>query len=63
MLWDLIREGHIIAGLIGLGSVGAIIYLAVVGMPIPEALITIAAAVVGYYFRTGVEAAVRARRH
>jgi len=60
-VWDFIQNG-LIQGVLGLITVGAIVYLAIVGQPIPEALAGTAGVVVGFYFGgKAQEAIVRAR--
>jgi len=49
-LWELLRDGVLIQGIIALAAVGAIIYLAVTGQDVPEVLVSIASAIIGYYF-------------
>lgn len=49
---ELFMSSTLIQGLMALGCVGAIIYLAVVGQPVPEVLVGLAMAIVGYYFGT-----------
>lgn len=53
-------ESTIIQGSIALMSVATVIYLAVVGKPIPDILNTIVAAVLGFYF--GQKTAVMAQK-
>ena len=60
-VWGFIQDG-LFQGLIGVGTVGAIVYLAVVGKPIPEALAGIAGAAVGFYFGGKAQAAIARAR-
>jgi len=46
------ESSAVIQGAMALSCVGAIIYLAVVGREIPEVLVGIVMAVVGFYFGT-----------
>ena len=54
--WELVRDGILIQGIIALAAVGAIIYLAVTGQPVPEVLVSIASAIIGYYFASAANA-------
>ena len=44
---------------IAIGTIGAVIYMAITGREIPDVLTSIAMVAVGYLFRTGVEVAAR----
>lgn len=57
-----INSSTIIQGVIAIGSVGTIVYLAIVGQPVPEVLVSIASAIVGYYFGSVVQAKIAARK-
>ena len=59
-VWKFLESGAI-QGAIALGSVGAIIYLAVVSQPVPEALAAIAGAATGFYFGGITQAAIQRR--
>ena len=59
--WDALEKSTIISGIVALGLTGAVIYLAVLGAPIPEALSFGFGAVIGFFFGSkGRDAAVRA---
>lgn len=49
-LFELLKDGTLIQGTIALACVGAIIYLAVTGQEVPEVLVSVASAIIGYYF-------------
>jgi len=49
---DLWKSSALIQGIMALGCTGAIIYLAVIGQEIPEVLVGIVMAIVGFYFGT-----------
>jgi len=55
--WSLLEESVIVSGIIALGCVGAVIYLAVVGKPIPDVLVNICMIVVGFFFGGKVQQA------
>lgn len=46
------RSSDVIQGLIALVCLGAIVYLAVVGEPIPDVLVGALMAIIGFYFGT-----------
>lgn len=47
---DLLKTSALIQGLMALSCTGAIIYLSVVGREIPEVLVGIIMAIIGFYF-------------
>lgn len=51
-LLDLWLKSALIQGIMALACLGAIIYLSVVGKPIPEVLVGIVMAIIGFYFGT-----------
>ncbi len=51
-LLDLWRSSALIQGIMALSAMGAIIYLAIAGRPIPDVLIGAVMAIIGYYFGT-----------
>jgi len=53
-LLELFRTSAIIQGLMALGFSAACIYLACIGQPLPDFLVGITGAIVGYYFGTKV---------
>ena len=48
--WSLLKESVILQALLTLGIWGAVIYLVVVGQPVPEILSMAANLVLGFYF-------------
>ena len=48
--WELFRESVVVQGLMAIVSIGAIVYLAVTGRTIPDVLVGIVMAIVGFYF-------------
>jgi len=48
--WQLLEKSVIVSGLIALGVLGSIIYLAVTGQEIPELLGNAALIIVGFFF-------------
>jgi len=48
--WSLLEKSVIVSGLIALGVLGSIIYLAVTGQEIPELLGNAALIIVGFFF-------------
>ena len=55
--WDLFAESVIVSALIALSCVGALIYLAVTGKPIPDILVNVTMIVVGFFFGGKVQQA------
>lgn len=53
-LLDLFASSAIIQGTMALGALGAVIYLAVTGQDVPEVLVGVLMAIVGFYFGTKV---------
>lgn len=49
---DLFKTSALIQGAMALTCTGAIIYLAVTTKPIPEVLVGVVMAIIGYYFGT-----------
>ena len=49
-VFELFKSSALIQGTMALACTGAIIYLAVVGQDVPEVLVGIVMAVVGFYF-------------
>lgn len=65
--WRLLEESVIVQGLVTVGMAGAVIYMAVAGRDIPEALFGLASMALGFYFGakgqlTGKQAAKAAIR-
>jgi len=54
---DLLAESVIVSGIIALACIGAVVYLAVVGQPIPDVLVNICMIVVGFFFGGKVQQA------
>lgn len=52
---ELFLSSAIIQGLMALGAVGAVIYLAVAGQEIPEVLTGIVMAIIGFYFGSKIQ--------
>ena len=48
--WELFRQSVVVQGLMATVSIGAIVYLAVTAQPIPDVLVGIVMAIVGFYF-------------
>ena len=48
--WDLVEKSTIVSGLIALGVVAAIIYLACIRQPIPDLLGNSALIIIGFFF-------------
>lgn len=46
------RSSDIIQGTMALLSLGAIVYLAIAGQPIPDVLVGVVMAIIGFYFGT-----------
>lgn len=46
------RSSDVIQGVMALLSLGAIVYLAVTGKPIPDVLVGVVMAIIGFYFGT-----------
>jgi len=55
--WELLEESVIVSGLIALSCVGCVIYLCVMGMPIPDILVNVTMIVVGFFFGGKVQQA------
>lgn len=51
-LTELWRSSALIQGCMALASIGAIVYLAVADKPIPDVLVGVVMAIIGYYFGT-----------
>ena len=54
-LYELVRDGAIVQGLIALGATGAVIYLAIAQIPESQALLIVTGAAVGHYFSVSSE--------
>jgi len=52
--WDVLADSVIIQGLLTVGVVGCICYMAVTNQTIPEVLINIAGVIVGFWFGSKV---------
>lgn len=48
--WELLEKSVIVSGILAIAVVGAIVYLAVVGQPIPEILTALGGTIVGFFF-------------
>lgn len=57
-LYELLVKGVLLQGILALALVGAVIYLAIVGQVIPDVLIGLAGAAVGFFFGGEVSAKV-----
>ena len=55
--WSLLEESVIVSGAIALGCIGAVIYLSVRGLPVPDVLVNVSMIVVGFFFGGKVQAA------
>ena len=51
--WEMCDKSVVISGVLALMLVAAVVYLAVTGQPIPEALLALASGACGYYFGAG----------
>lgn len=60
--WELMEKNVLVSSLLAAGLVGAVIYLAVTGRPIPEIISALAGTVVGYFFGAKVQQAASARK-
>lgn len=60
--WELMEKNVLVSSLLAAGLVGAVIYLAVSGQPIPEVIVGLAGTVVGYFFGAKTQAVAMARR-
>jgi len=47
---DLLKTSALIQGIMALACTGAVIYLSVVGQPVPEVLVGLVMAIIGFYF-------------
>jgi len=56
--WNQFNKSTIISGILALAVTGAVIYLAVRGLPIPDTLAAAASVIVGFFFgsRSGQQA-------
>jgi len=54
--WDLLERSVIVSGFIALGVLGAVVYLSVVGQPIPDLLGNAALIIVGFFFGAKTQA-------
>jgi hypothetical protein len=52
--WDVLADSVILQGILTLGVVGCVCYLAVTGQPIPDLLVNIAGVIVGFWFGSKV---------
>lgn len=59
--WDALKQSVVISGIISLGLLGTIIYLAVVGQEIPTILTEGFTLVLGFHFGSKVQAVATAR--
>lgn len=50
--WEQFAQSNIISGLLSLGIWGAIVYLAIVGLPIPDILYVGGTTVIAFFFGT-----------
>jgi len=57
--WELLEKSVIVSGTLALGLAGAVIYLAIVGKPIPDILSQALIAVIAFFFGQRGEVAVR----
>ena len=62
--WDLLERSIIVQSLVTLASVSAVIYLAIIGQPVPQILTDVTMAIVGFWFgsKTTHEVQVMASR-
>jgi hypothetical protein len=60
-VFQLIKEGNLVQGLIALAATGTVIYLAVAQIPESEALLVITGAAVGHFFQMGAARAAERR--
>lgn len=52
--WDLLADSVIVQGILTLGVVSCVCYLAVTGQPIPDLLTNITGIIVGFWFGSKV---------
>lgn len=50
--WEQFAKSNIISGMLALGLTGTVIYLAVIGQPIPEILGVALTSIIGFFFGT-----------
>lgn len=55
--WELMEKNVLVSSLLAAGLVGAVIFLAVTGKPIPEIIAALCGTVVGYFFGAKVQQA------
>lgn len=60
MFWELMEESVIVQGLLALATTGAVIYLSVIGHPIPDELAMGWLATIGFFF--GSKGEVQAKK-
>lgn len=51
-LYSLWRSSSLIQGTMALTALGAVIYMAVIGEPIPDVLVGVVGTIIGFYFGT-----------
>ena len=59
--WQLFKESTILQGVLTLALWGTVIYLIIVGKPIPDLLAMGATSILGFWFGTKVQAAMHAQ--
>lgn len=55
--WDLFASSVIVSSLIAVSCVGCMLYLAVIGKPIPDIVVNVTMIVIGFFFGGKVQAA------
>ena len=60
--WELMEKNVLVSSLLAAGLVGAVIYLAVTGQPIPEIIAALCGTVVGYFFGAKVQQATNSAK-
>jgi len=55
--WELLEESVLVSGIIALSCIGAVVYLSITGKPIPDILVNISMAVIGFFFGGKVQQA------
>lgn len=59
--WELFKQSVILQGVLTLALWGTVIYLVIVGQPVPDLLAMGATSILGFWFGTKVQAAVQSQ--
>jgi len=60
--WQLLKESTIVQGILTLSLAGAVIYLCIVGQPVPELLASAFALALGFYFGSKSQQVINANK-